>query len=124
MEFSSDDGNRVKIPYSTTYYASSAIHQCKATRNEVVYPGEYLSVQLPLHIRNFGYVNVVNVNQKKDSWIQPKMVQVQKDGCARIHDEADNVIKLSKHEHYATLTPCAQVHLTDIQDNTYVKIIC
>ena len=123
VEFSSKNGKRIKIPYSMTSRLPETSHHCKAIKNEVVYPGEYLSVQLPVHSRSLSYVTITAANQDKYPWVQAKVVPVNQEGFFLIRNDANDLVKLSKHEHYATATPCAQMNGEELKKGMYVKKI-
>ena len=61
---------------------------------------------------------VVPVNRKY-FWFRPQTLQVQ-DRNIRILNDLDEVVKLSRHEHFANAIPCAQVNIEDIKDGSYI----
>ena len=66
---------------------------------------------------------MVGANQGQYSWVPTKILQVNNEGHIVLHNENKDAIKLSKHEHYATVTPCAQTTLKDLRNGAYVSKI-
>ena len=123
VEVESADEKRFIIPYISALRSQHKVYHCKANKKEVVYPGQSLRVKLPIQFQESSHVNVVGANQSQYSWVPTKILQVDNEGYIVLHNENKDAIKLSKHEHYATVTPCAQTTLKDLRNGAYVSKI-
>jgi len=56
----------------------------------------------------------------KQPWIKAQNIMLDKNRTVNIRNESERVVSLSKHEHFATLTPCIEVLVDEISDKTYV----
>ena len=117
------DGQRVLIPYSKKDLqpTNSSFH-CKSNTKQVIYPGQSLDVEVPFMLRNHDCFSITQQTHRQP-WIKSQNVKMNKDGVVKVRNESNNIISLSKHEHFATMVPCDEVRIVDILNGTYVRKI-
>ena len=106
VEFSDLHGKRMLVPYSFTLEDKTIkepdVFRCKASKNEVVYEGQSVQIQLPVYMRKEKRVALANKNVNLYPGIRSQVLNVN-NGVVLIKNEDTKPLKLSKHEHFQTL---------------------
>ena len=98
-----------------------AIFPCKSDRKVTVYPGQFISVDLPTNMKQIKYVSCAQ-SKAQYSWVGVRNILVENDGSVKIRNDSRFPITLSKYEHFANFSPCVDISVDDLTGNAIQKI--
>ena len=124
VEFSSDKGKRIRVPYTSSQenIPATEVFHCKALKNDTIYSDHTLTIQLPIHMRKNKCVVLTNKNTSQYPGIKSKILPVN-NGMVSIKNESAAPIKLSKHEHFADIHTCSNISFHNEMDKIN-KVYC
>ena len=124
IEFKSTKGKQITVPYSTKWLPNSVCAvMCKSEQIQTIYPGHQIQVEVPFNLRRVKRFSVTPSRSKKKPWIKESIVTPDHKGNIFLHNGTDEIICLSKHEHYATLHPYSTFMVEDIHDGECLRKI-
>ena len=109
------------LPYSTRKVEVDSSHICRSMEDRIIYPGEGINVQMPLHFGNASHVYISPRHTNSYSWIKPVIMKAKKDGSVEIRNNSSNAVRVIRNEHFANMLPCYTNDVTS-EDNMIGRI--
>ena len=121
IEVLDDAGRKVVLPYCPKNRKTCNNYApCKAMKNEVIFPDESIVYELPPKMQNESVINISPRRFSSYTWLEPRNINVQKNGTVLITNETDLPVHISKNEHFAYLRTCSKIPIEGLKDPSSV----